>query len=824
MAEKLEGWGATDAPLDGYASEKELDTRQLIAMKNRKNRKSGGFQVMGLSKPVFQGVMRRGYKVPTPIQRKTIPLILEGKDVVAMARTGSGKTACFLIPLFEKLQTHSAKTGARALILSPTRELALQTLKFTKELGRFTGLRAAVILGGDSMDGQFAALHENPDIIIGTPGRLAHVCVEMSLKLQSVEYVVFDEADRLFELGFTEQLTDILKRLSEVRQTLLFSATLPKMLIEFTKAGLTNPVLIRLDVENVLSENLKMAFFKCNTEDKLALLFHVLQHIISYKQQTLIFVATRHHVDYLHMALDLADIPNTFCYSGLDPSARKINVAKFHTKKVRCLIVTDVAARGIDIPLLDNVINFNFPGKPKMFIHRVGRVARAGRSGIAYSFIAPDEAAYLMDLHLFLSNPLKLAPYPPDKNKKIEWNMYGSVPQNILDNENDQIQKMHNASYELMKTKQVIAGAYKQYVKSRPPPSSESVKRMKENELVCTIGYHPLLIHENVDMEERRLEMLHALKNLQPKGTVFELVKTHKDGDINAANTMQLKREYDDRRIEAFHKNIQMQQAAKEEKDANKEENKQVKIEQSTEEEVKHTFSSIVGQRKMDYSQNFKRKKNKRSSSLENTTNKKRKDKENQDFRDKEFYIPYSRDEYAEKGYSLGTSYLKDVEQATMDLIQDDDVGMRKAKSLHKWDSKRKKFVGTQDQKRRIKTECGVWIRASYKTNRYQKWIERCKGEGSDENVDEEDAGKAKNKGKKRWKKLQVISRKSYGKTHPLLKGKEPKGHRPPRRELRTEDEVIKETNRKENERKKHSEGRIKKTKQSKKRRRKNKQ
>ncbi|ETE57405.1 ATP-dependent RNA helicase DDX54 [Ophiophagus hannah] len=220
------------------ASDIELDTQEMVRAQNKKKKKSGGFQSMGLSYPVFKGIMKKGYKIPTPIQRKTIPLILDGKDVVAMARTGSGKTACFLIPMLEKLKARCAKTGARALVLSPTRELALQTLKFTKELGRFTGLKTALILGGDRMEDQFAALHENPDIIIATPGRLMHVAVEMKLKLHSVEYVVFDEADRLFEMGFAEQLKEIVSRLPDGRQTLLFSATLPKLLVEFAQAGL----------------------------------------------------------------------------------------------------------------------------------------------------------------------------------------------------------------------------------------------------------------------------------------------------------------------------------------------------------------------------------------------------------------------------------------------------------------------------------------------------------------------------------------------------------------------------------------------------------
>lgn len=820
MGEELEGWEVTDAPLDGYASEGELDTRKLMAKKNRKNKKSGGFQSMGLSGPVLQGVLKKGYKVPTPIQRKTIPLILEGKDVVAMARTGSGKTACFLIPLFERLQTHSAKTGARALVLSPTRELALQTLRFTKEMGRFTGLRAAVVLGGDSLEGQFAAMHDNPDIIIATPGRLMHVCVEMNLKLTSVEYVVYDEADRLFEMGFEEQLTEIQKRLPETRQTLLFSATLPKMLVEFARAGLTDPVLIRLDTEHVLSENLKMGFFKCNTEDKLGLLYHLLQHVISDQEQTVIFAATKHHVEYLHLALDLAHIPNTYCYSSLDPTARKINIAKFQTKKVRCFLVTDVAARGIDIPMLDNVINFNFPAKPKLFVHRVGRVARAGRSGVAYSFVAPDEAAYLMDLHLFLSKDLRIAPHPPDLSKKEDWNyMYGSIPQTVLDDELEEIMHLHNTSLELRKLKDSVTGAYKQYVKCRPAPSTESVKRMKENERLCVIGYHPLLVDAASNTEEQRLALLHSLKNLQPKGTVFEMIKNRKESNVRSITSMKEKRDFDGRRIEAFHKNLKMQQEARQEKETKaKQAQEQVRrLEQSTEDEVKSTFSSIVGQKKKKEREDdsisnglegLKRKLNDIGNQI---AVKQKKAKKTQDFRDKDFYIPYTKDNvFAEDGYSLGSSFQKEAEASQLDLVQDDDSLQRKTSALHKWDRQKKKFVGTQIQQKRIKTESGVWIAASYKTNRYKKWIEKGKRkiveENSDEEEGEENQGKVSNKNGKTFK---AVRPRSYNKAHPLLRNqKGPK--RGYKRELKTKDEIVKETKRLEAERQKHIEGRMK--------------
>ncbi|CAB0016652.1 unnamed protein product [Nesidiocoris tenuis] len=272
--------------------------------KKSTNKKSGGFQNMGLSFPVLKGIKKRGYKIPTPIQRKTIPLVIEGRDVVAMARTGSGKTACFLIPLFEKLKIHN-KNGTRAIILSPTRELALQTQRFVKELGQYTGLKSAVILGGDSMEQQFLALRDNPDIVVATPGRFLHLCVEMDLKLNSVQYVVFDEADRIFEMGFGEQLHEIVQRLPDARQTVLFSATLPKVLVEFARAGLSDPVLIRLDVESKIPDTLSLSFVACRPVEKPAVLLSILKHVVKKDALTIVFAATKHHVEYIHMVSTL---------------------------------------------------------------------------------------------------------------------------------------------------------------------------------------------------------------------------------------------------------------------------------------------------------------------------------------------------------------------------------------------------------------------------------------------------------------------------------------------------------------------------------------
>ena len=196
---------------------------------------------MGLSQPVYKAIIRKGYRVPTPIQRKVIDLVKGGRDVVAMARTGSGKTAAFLVPMLEQLQEHSQQVGARGVILTPTRELAMQTLKFARELGCFTNLRVCLLIGGESLDDQFAALAANPDIIVATPGRLQHHLAQTDMTLSRVQLCVFDEADRLFEMGFADQIKEILKSMPEERQTCLFSATLPQILADFTSAGLHDP-------------------------------------------------------------------------------------------------------------------------------------------------------------------------------------------------------------------------------------------------------------------------------------------------------------------------------------------------------------------------------------------------------------------------------------------------------------------------------------------------------------------------------------------------------------------------------------------------------
>lgn len=367
----------------------------------------------------------------------------------------------------------------------------------------FSDLRISLLVGGDSMESQFEELSQSPDIIIATPGRLMHHLSEVDdMSLRTVEYVVFDEADSLFGMGFAEQLHQILVQLSENRQTLLFSATLPSALAEFAKAGLRDPQLMRLDLETKISPDLKLAFFTVRHEEKHAALLYLIREQITSDQQTLIFVSTKHHVEFLNTLFREEGIEPSVCYGDMDQDARKIHISRFRARKTMLLIVTDVAARGIDIPLLDNVINWDFPPKPKIFVHRVGRAARAGRTGTAFSFLTSEDMPYLLDLHLFLSKPVRPAPSEEEVLRDMDGVMskidqavangetiYGRFPQTVIDLVSDRVREIIDSSADLYAMQKTCTNAFRLYSKTKPLPSKESIKRAKD---LPREGLHPI--------------------------------------------------------------------------------------------------------------------------------------------------------------------------------------------------------------------------------------------------------------------------------------------------------------------------------------------
>mmetsp|Transcript_25107 Transcript_25107/g.54655 ORF Transcript_25107/g.54655 Transcript_25107/m.54655 type:complete len:973 (-) Transcript_25107:215-3133(-) len=458
--------------------------------KKQKKIKPGSFQGLGLGPATYKAIMRMGYNTPTPIQRKTIPTIMDGQDVVAMARTGSGKTAAFLIPVVERLKAHSVAVGFRAVALSPTRELAMQTAKFFRQLSKFTDLRCCLLLGGQAMEAQFEHLANNPDVVIATPGRLMHHILEAELSLSRVEILIFDEADRLFELGFAEQLEKILKACPLSRQCLLFSATLPSQLVSFSRAGLRDPVFVRLDVETTISDSLDLWYLYVRREEKIAAAISVLRFLSQPKKSTIMFVATRHHVEFFGELLNQLGISTAVVYGSMDQDARTEMISKFRKKKCSVLVTTDVAARGIDVPLLDYVVNYDFPPSGKLFVHRAGRTARAGQSGLAISLVTIDDLPYTVELMLFLGRKLRVpgasseepasGEAAADATKKESLQpMLGSLPplehdmealSALLEDEGSELQAFHKS----------MLASYRLYNKTRPSASKQSVARAKQ--------------------------------------------------------------------------------------------------------------------------------------------------------------------------------------------------------------------------------------------------------------------------------------------------------------------------------------------------------
>ena len=454
------------------------------------------FKSMGLSDEVLKAIDKLGFRHPTPVQRQAIPSILTGVDAVALARTGSGKTAAFAIPAVNRLRKHTEIVGVRAVVLSPTRELAMQTCKVFQLLSRFTDLRIALIVGGHSMDGQFDRLMNNPDIIIATPGRLVHHLEQgAGFSLGKVEILILDEADRLFELGFAEQVHSILKSCPQNRQALLFSATLPSQLVQFAKLGLTNPEFIRLDSECTLSDNLEIKMAFTRNESKPAALIAVIRALRSNVSdvdsigKTIIFVATRHHVDFIGQLMLKCSMGSiTTIYGSMEQQVRSNSLAKFRNGIAKILIVTDVAARGIDIPDVDNVVHYDFPCSPKLFIHRTGRTARNGKSGRCIGIVTQTDMPYVFDLIMFIGADLRKESSSPNLSDEevivVESENaarvveIGSIP--YIDDDVEMVNRLLDNDSDLQSAKKSMEFAMQPYFKTRPSASKQAVKKSRE--------------------------------------------------------------------------------------------------------------------------------------------------------------------------------------------------------------------------------------------------------------------------------------------------------------------------------------------------------
>ena len=356
------------------------------------------FNSLGLPNSLVKSVNKQGYDKPTTIQSKSIPLILQGKDVLASAQTGTGKTAGFTLPMLQLL----AKTGSdknksvKALVLTPTRELAAQVQQSVKDYGEFENLSSTVIFGGVSQKPQVTALKNGVDILIATPGRLMDLNNQGLLSLKKVEILVLDEADRMLDMGFLRDIKKIISLIPKQRQTLLFSATFSKEIRNLSKEFLKNPISVESTPENTTVDTIKQQVYRVAKAKKTNLLIHLIQN--DDWKQVLVFTRTKHGANKLVKKLEAAKINAAPIHGNKSQTARTKALAGFKSGDVKVLVATDIASRGLDIPLLPYVVNFELPNVPEDYVHRIGRTGRAGASGIAVSLVSADETVFLRDI------------------------------------------------------------------------------------------------------------------------------------------------------------------------------------------------------------------------------------------------------------------------------------------------------------------------------------------------------------------------------------------------------------------------------------------
>ena len=384
------------------------------------------FEDLGLSQPVLQALDLKGYSVPTPIQAQAIPPVLKGRDLLGIAQTGTGKTAAFMLPSIDRLRENDRQIpfkSCRMLVLAPTRELAVQIGQSAKDYGALAGLKVAVIVGGTSVGKDRNKLHRGTDILVATPGRLLDLVDQKAFNLSGIEVLVLDEADQMLDLGFIHALRKIRELAPKDRQTLFFSATMPKAIKELVSGFCNNPVQVQVTPESTTAERIEQFLFMVQQDEKQALIEMILQRrhpVPGEFERVLIFTRTKHGADRVVKRLANAGIASNAIHGNKSQVQRQRALDEFRKAKVPVLIATDVAARGIDIPGVSHVINYELPNVPEQYVHRIGRTARAGRDGIAIAFCAEDERAYLKDIRKVTGAELERLPLPDNFRAVVE--------------------------------------------------------------------------------------------------------------------------------------------------------------------------------------------------------------------------------------------------------------------------------------------------------------------------------------------------------------------------------------------------------------------
>lgn len=376
------------------------------------------FEKLNLIEPILKALKTEGYTTPTPIQEQAIPIVLERKDLLGCAQTGTGKTAAFAIPILQILQQEKRQGphAIKALILTPTRELAIQIDESFAAYGKYLGLKHLVVFGGVSQHAQTNALRQGVDILIATPGRLLDLIDQRFISLQHISLFVLDEADRMLDMGFIHDIKKVIAKLPAKRQTLFFSATMPPEISKLAETILSNPRKIAITPVSTTAEKVQQGLYFVEKNDKRLLLLHLLKD--NTIQNALVFTRTKHGADKVAKELNRANIEAEAIHGNKSQTARQRALNLFKAGQIRVLVATDIAARGIDVEDLSHVINFELPNIPETYVHRIGRTGRAGASGIALSFCDGEEREYLRDINKLISPSIPVIedhPFPMNK-------------------------------------------------------------------------------------------------------------------------------------------------------------------------------------------------------------------------------------------------------------------------------------------------------------------------------------------------------------------------------------------------------------------------
>jgi ATP-dependent RNA helicase RhlE len=389
------------------------------------------FKELEVIEPILKALQEKGYTHPTPIQEQAIPILLKGKDLLGCAQTGTGKTAAFAIPILQHLYLDKTRNRnqrqVKALVVTPTRELAIQIADNFTEYGEHTDIRNTVIFGGIKQGSQTNALRRGVDVLVATPGRLLDLMNQGFISLKNVEYFVLDEADQMLDMGFVHDIKKLITKLPVKRQSLFFSATMPKTIVELSSKILGNYESVTVKPEQATAERVGQAVYFVSKADKTKLLVHVLKE--ENAVSTLVFARTKHGADKVVKVLSKAKITAEAIHGNKSQNARQRALSNFKEGKTKVLVATDIAARGIDISDLALVINYDLPNVPETYVHRIGRTGRASASGISISFCNIEERPYLKDIEKLIKQQIPVVSTHPYADASKEEQIPDKKPQ-----------------------------------------------------------------------------------------------------------------------------------------------------------------------------------------------------------------------------------------------------------------------------------------------------------------------------------------------------------------------------------------------------------